>query len=99
MKWYHRLKIWWWNKQAYRLINDYAYWCMRTSNRRLGLEEGEPDKARIQRDAIKQKMDDLHDKRNAYAFKHNLKPHPNTPDNWRARYEQESNGRSNDVGE
>lgn len=43
------------------------------------------------RDATKEKLllkiDAMHEKRDAYAFKYNLKPHPNAPDNWRMNQE------------
>lgn len=90
MVWFRKLRIWWYNFKAKSLINEYAYWLMTTSSRKLGLDPGSVSEGKAFCVKAREKMDALHAARNAYAYKHNLKPHPNAPDNWRENYEKES---------
>lgn len=83
MNLFRRFKIWRWNRQSKRLIDEYAFWLVQVDMRKMGLAPGLVEDAKKAKNAIKQKLDDLHLKRNQYACLHNIKPHPNAPDNWK----------------
>lgn len=76
MTWYRKLRIWWWNCQINSTLHELAYWHMQA------------DGTHAEETQIK--FDKLIEIRNAYAYKYNLKPSPNTPEDWRERYEQVS---------
>ena len=68
------------NRQAMSLIHQFAYLCH--------LEMRDTVKHDVDKEQLEKKWTDLYEKRNAYAYKYNLKPHPDAPDNWRNKYEK-----------
>ena len=67
MNFFRKIRIWWMNQQTKCILHQYANLCMKIQDKL--------------RDATKEKLllkiDAMHEKRDAYALKYNLKPHPN----------------------
>ena len=80
---YKELKILWWNMRSKKLMNDYVYFCCMTMREKDDKKIKEYEE---KRDLTEKKQDQIIEKRNAYAFKNFLKPHPNCDIDWRKNY-------------
>ena len=72
-------------------MRNWTYWLVTESLIRLGIRNNYAlEYAAKMLGQAYTKLEENRNERNAYAYKHNLKPHPEAPDDWRERYEQEN---------
>lgn len=90
VNWSVRFGLWYLNSRLSSAMWDLISWRMIRSGVSLQLRNDYAlDYVEEQVNAADDKFHRILDKRNAFAYKHNLKPAKDTPDDWRERYKAE----------